>query len=369
MSEDARDASHVGPVKDRSWWGNLNPRYILLLGGGLAIIALGITLRIAGDLAWGIYALLAFVVSGIGLLVIACFPLSAKEPRGSYSEAHPPNSADLTGPMPSTGRNPSPSSPRSLRQERSGYSSVPTVGPSPLARSSPGKPFRESLTPTMGRLSDHPVDPFSMDIFDSPWGKEPKLYIEGALLVPDPAVGPNAQEREPRSPLPKVAVLAAPFSADSKSVEPEVKAAPELYRPPVVSGPISRDSVAPAPQMGASRTPIPPLVRSISEPATAPVTRPASGLRGPPQSNRCANCRKPVRYPKTWRRCPDCQHQLCTHCLVEALLAYEGSWCNHCAGLRHLDSLAKELRPPPLGPSSSRIGLEQGRPPFSWGGR
>lgn len=372
MSEDHREAGHASSAGNRSGWGKVNPRYLLLLGGGLAIIALGITLRIAGELAWGIYALAAFVVSGIGLLGIACFPFLADDPQQAYPETQRPDPVDLTDPMRFTEGDPSPSSPPRSRPERFGYGSGTPLGRSAGARSISNDPLGASPTPSAGFPSEEPGDPFPMEVLDFPGRGEPTVYCEGALLLSDPSGSPKAQEWEPVNALSMDTQLVSPTSGPSQDVGSEPAATPGLDPPTVASGPISLDVSATAAQVGAPVASTPPFARAKAEHVAPTVPRPTSGLRVPPRSNRCANCRKPVRDPKIWRRCPDCQHQLCTHCIVEALLAYEGAWCTHCAGLRHLDALAKELLPPAgdgnLGTSPNPI-LERVTPPTSLGPR
>jgi hypothetical protein len=152
-----------------------------------------------------------------------------------------------------------------------------------------------------------------------------------------------------------IAMLAAAVVVGPVKSDTRVFRSRETVPPPAPYG-LARAESPPVPSLTPSgdlgtvvRTealrPLPPRVISgtgLAHPRAIPRLRPASE---PARSTRCADCRTEIRDPKMWRRCSDCLHPLCTHCIVEALLAYEAGWCTRCAGLRHLDLLAKELGP------------------------
>jgi hypothetical protein len=339
-------------MDSRSWWGSLDPRYILLMGGGLAIIALGITLRIAGDLGWGLYAIAAVVISGLGLLGVAIgYPTSGTDPHPSYSEGYMPSASDLTDPPVDGVGNPSLGPTRNPRPSQGLYDeeALPPWNTSASGRSAPAEILGETWTPTSGGPLPEVVNPVSGIVNAPPRLGESKKDDARARLLLDPSVSADAEERTSAR-ASAVTLLPSPSRPSTGHRGPEVEASPNPSEPPIATGPVVR-TISITASTGATLVrealnPTPPHLRAGSEPVAPRVAQPASKFGLPNRSTRCANCRTAIRVPKIWRRCPDCHHQLCNHCIVEALLAYEGSWCAHCAGLRHLDALAKELLPP-----------------------
>jgi hypothetical protein len=91
--------------------------------------------------------------------------------------------------------------------------------------------------------------------------------------------------------------------------------------------------------------PTPPHLRHHPKHARSPGPEGLLRSQELPPGVRCANCREPVRDPKSWRRCTDCLRHLCEDCIVEALLLYERGWCSRCAQRRYQEAPLAELAP------------------------
>jgi hypothetical protein len=235
---------------------------------------------------------------------------------------------------------------RGTRSSAAGLSSRYTA----TGRLNPGEYLWESWSPLMGRL---PVDlrgPVSETAEVLPREGQPRLHEEGRPILPEPSyLDDENLNWESGTFLADSAALPWPSFISTPARDPEGAStgqpAGSSTSTENIEGSNSSGAAVVAPVLTEALNPTPPHLRPHS---THPKPRAARQVRSPGESSRsihCANCRKAVRDPKVWRRCRDCHHQLCSHCIVEALLAYEEGWCTHCAGLRHLDSISKELVP------------------------
>jgi hypothetical protein len=157
---------------------------------------------------------------------------------------------------------------------------------------------------------------------------------------PDLDSGSNIAEQ---GPIPSPALTSTP-SVELHAGPESIPAIPAGPAHPI-AGSVSPDARNGAQNLQQDLNTTPPSTRQISTNAKLDTIHPIRPVIGVARTSRCANCRTAVLESKDWRRCPDCHLQLCTHCIVEALLFYEEGWCTHCAGLRHLNILSRDLGP------------------------
>ncbi len=202
----------------------------------------------------------------------------------------------------------------------------------------------QSWSTTPGELPVGLVAPVPETAYVAPKPDAPLLHEEGepvaleTLVANEPAYwasrrSGDIQRLPPAAPEP--AGLAPPVAIQTASVTP-------------VEGPVPS---APAPGSAGTTAvaeeacqPMPPHLRAVSPSSDTVHSHPSSRHPATP-SVRCASCRKWIHDPKFWSRCGDCHSHLCSHCVVDSLLAYEWAWCTHCAGLRHMNTLVHEVGP------------------------
>jgi hypothetical protein len=353
MSEDHRDASHASSDGARRGRPSHANRYAWLLGSGVALVLGGLSLPLTGLLSVGVYVPIGLVILGFGLLTVALIPRSAGNrpaPDSSTASRHSP----VVDPTDS----PAVTRPREARPAVNGHprmvfsTAVPRIRslPTALSQHDSGDFLWDSGNPSVGRLSAELVGPVPRAASVPPRPAEGAQYERGEpiLLGPSHSDDENLDWRWEN-------YVADSADKPTRSFTTKVPAESEFEPSPRRQGPensawhdggsllLQNPNGVSAAQEAHAATP--PHLRSNprsteinAHPRTLAPTVPA-------RSARCANCRARIAEPKAWRRCPDCQHPLCTHCIVEALLAYEGAWCTHCAGLRHMDLLSNELGP------------------------
>ena len=353
MSEDRRDGGHAQSitVSDRS--ASRSYRLYLLLGSGAAFALGGFALSAAGRFGWGPYAPIEAILLGFALLVGAALP----EPSGDLSSdkqiprasAASPGNGHATPPGFSRGvEASSDTKPPSLKSALPKKFEASVTAP-PTYRQSPGDFLWSSWESSTGRLPVELVGPVPETAYEPPRPGGVLLHEEGEpILLETSYFDDENLEWAWGSSWP------GPCGGYSQSMSGPTKDQPVWGPSPSSSMNASQDLANFGPH-SPERDPQRPVLHEALDP-TPPDLRLAPANRRikvaprprPPSPNgrsRCANCRTAIPEPKAWRRCPDCQHPLCTHCIVEALMAYEGGWCAHCAGLRHLDLLSKELGP------------------------
>ena len=328
--------------------------HYLLLGSGLSIAFGGLTLTLAERLGWGVYPPIALITAGFGLLgsAIALRPSSRYEPEVGSGVVGP--DAVERG----TRQSAPPRDRRKLRSAVPNHSGISTRSFSPrqvsgsykFATTDPVQTLWSSWNPAEGRLPVDLVGPVPETAYTAPRPGRGALHEEGDPILLEPsyfddenldwAWGNRALDGLDVPP-PPVAVSSAAkseaaFNPAPLGVSGVREPAPLLPSPGTFRATtVVREAIDPQP----------PHLRLKPEPpqSRGSISRRHANL--PARSGRCADCRANVRDPKPWRKCPDCGHELCTHCIVEALLAYEAGLCTHCAGMRHLDQLSKELGP------------------------
>lgn len=215
----------------------------------------------------------------------------------------------------------------------------------------------QSWSTTPGELPVGLVAPVPETAYVAPKPDAPLLHEEGepvaleTLVANEPAYWASRRsgdiQRLP-SAAPEPAAAAPPVITPTVTVTPGE--APVTSAP--APGPAGATGVA-----AEACQPMPPHLRAVSL-STDTVHAHQSSRPPTTPSVRCASCRKWIHDPKFWSRCGDCHSHLCTHCVVESLLAYEWAWCTHCAGLRHMNTLVHEV-----GPAQPRPRLASHRKP------
>jgi hypothetical protein len=327
-------------------------RSLILLGSGVIIAAGGFSLVIAGRLSWGVNTAVGLIVVGIGLLLIATLQRSSdaesvtdrSSPNrlvGAETNAIVDSRQGLDSGSVITGIGSVPGTIDAPRPE------TPALALTPSA-TNPSDYFRNSISAPSSKVPG-PFAGYGPETTLTPSGSvESSPRLEGGAFGSEPA-SIRHEDLSGGSGYPNVgvAVPPSPSSGGNATAFREVGVKTTLSNSrngrSHAAGSFSVPSgteTPPIPQ-GADPDPLP----SKSSPFRIEEYDPASAPRSAstPQSTRCADCRKSIHDPKTWRRCPDCHHQLCTHCIVDALLNYEVGWCTHCAGIRHLDLMSKDL--------------------------
>jgi hypothetical protein len=363
MGENPPDANHAEISEARAWWAARSRRYGLLIGSA-ATSALGVSLTLAGRLAWEHYVPAALVFAGAGLLGGAIAIRPRGDPTSVRSESHVPkaSTAGTEGVdtfSDSPGLNLSSlgtvSSHQQIHSSSAGRPSKITASGKP----DPGDFLWESWTPLVGGLPVELVGPVPETAYVAPQPGQPKLYEEGEPVVLEPSYfEDDGLDWGTGNSL--GVLVAVPSHSPSGSGSPVVT---NVVSPKAQLGtstealggsdPIESPTVTPV--LTEALNPTPPHLRKNPARAKLRAPRPLHSENSLAHPTRCADCRVLVNVPKIWRRCPDCHRQLCTHCIVEALVAFEEGWCSHCAGLRHLDMLTKELAPPTRRLSQRRL--------------
>jgi hypothetical protein len=351
MSEELRNVPHAKSPGTPAGRVRRQPRYFLLLGSGLTIAAGGLFLTIVGRSTGGFYLPAAVLILGIGMLVSA---LVRPATEGEFPSRRPvaprpsPTRIGVSDPF-SVAKAPEYESSGIALSRNLSESSRSVAAPRFTASGQvgPGGFRSESRASSAGNLPPELIGPVTETTYVPPSEGKPTLMGEGELYVPGLPAKESISEVKSGGYLAEVALLALPSLAAAAMAPTNARSDPTLI------GPTSTIEFSPSPVTTGAPSVLPETLRS-TPPHLGPSSSPEKSRlpRSPHpagkivRSTRCANCRKSIRDPKDWRRCRDCQHQLCTHCIVEALLAYEEGWCTHCAGLRHLELLSKELVPP-----------------------
>lgn len=348
MGRERSDRDTEGSGADRANQANTSPHYALL-AGGLATTVAAVVLTIDGRLLWGVYASTALLILEVGM-VTATLLLSSTKKDSALGAATPSPSAhskaEVTGTFsgpPGVEAHPGNVPELGWRTKPSGAGQVSRSAPS--KGTSPGDQLWSSWTSSVGRLPVDLAPPVPETAYIAPREGVPRLYEEGEPLILD-----GSFLREPQgwqTSAESGGILSLPSPSLSSS---EIPPAPELKNdlprvPAFLSDPhaLGVDFVVATPLLHEALNPTPPHLRSGSKRAVH--HRSPSADSRPAPYVRCADCRKVVPNPKSWRCCSDCHSQLCSHCIVEALLRYEWAWCTHCAGVRSMDSLQWELAP------------------------
>jgi hypothetical protein len=347
----------------RAWWAARSRRYGLLIGSA-ATSAVGVSLTLAGRLAWEHYAPAALVFAGAGLLGGAIVVRPSGDPTPNRGELHVPKSSTAGPPAADT----SCDIPRSNHGSPGTASSNQQIHPSPTrmpskitasSKSDPGEFLWESWAPLVGSLPVELVGPVPETAYIAPQPGQPKLYEEGEPVVLEPSYFEDdgldwgtGNSLGVLAAVPSHSLSGAASSAASSVVSAKAQLGTSTE---ALGGSNSIGTATVTTVLTEALNPTPPHLRKSQARAKLNAPRPLHSENSLAHPTRCADCRVLVSVPKIWRRCPDCHRQLCTHCIVEALVAYEEGWCSHCAGLRHLDMLTKELASPTRRPSQRRL--------------
>lgn len=359
---------------------------VLVASAGLATLALGILLALYQIWAWGAFASKILLVVGTVLVVEALFgpsetasPSSAGELTLAQRHARYEASLAVAEPGPDLESDYREGSEMGWTPEAPVQEVTSWLAGSTAADA--GEELWHRWGSSAGRLPVELVGPVPETAYIPPHPGEPVLYEEGepvaieALLANGPAswiatpeiacAPPESMIPHPTPPAPPpkalepiAPIVVAPPVMISPEMVPNAPAAPvpveivpEVAFAPALSPPeldmSAFLSIAATPVAREALNPTPPHLRP--EPTHAAAHRPAHPDRAPHHagsSTRCADCHKVVRNPKVWSRCSDCHSQLCSHCIVDALLEYEWAWCTHCAGLRNIDAIPGQLAPP-----------------------
>ena len=338
----------------REWWVTRSARHALLVGSATTG-ALGLSLTLAGRLAWDHYAPVELLIMGAGMLAASAVvrpqvaPETAANPPGVPGTASPRiartnnTTAALGLARSSTGSH------ESAREILPPASSLPSRIFA-TSRSNPAEFLWESWAPTLGRLPVELVGPVPETAYVTPRSGRPQLHEEGEPIVLEPSyfdddgIDWGTTNRFdtlgtlPPRPIASITSQAA-GCATGASLPPATSPQPGVGANSVGSAVIG------TPVLTEALNPTPPHLRPRPSKTKSHVPQPRRSENSLDRPTRCADCRQLVREPKIWRRCPDCRRQLCTHCIVEALVAYEEGWCSHCAGLRNLELLTREITP------------------------
>lgn len=353
MSENRPDLGSTEISEAREWWAARTHRYALLVGSA-ATSGIGLSLTLAGQLAWGHYVSVALLLAGAGMLAGS----TAVRPRATTET--PANPSVAPGPLPTgfvdvnpgfavvgLGRTPSCTghSPREFPARSDVRARISATG-----RSDPAEFLWESWSPSVGRLPVELVGPVPETAYVAPRAGRPQLHEEGEPVVLEPSYfEDDGIDWGMRTPFGGPVVLTPhPLASTSdNAAEPSVSAntTPATARRTTVSRTSIGGAAFGTQVLTEALDPTPPHLRPNRSPAKLHAAHRIPSGNSLSHPTRCADCRQLIREPKIWRRCPDCHRQLCTHCIVEALVAYEEGWCPHCAGLRHLDMLTRELAP------------------------
>jgi hypothetical protein len=354
MGENHSDRDRAEISEARTWWVARSRRYGLLIGSA-ATSALGVSLTLAGRLAWEHYLPAGLLIAGAGLLGGAIAVRPSGEPTSNRSSPHVPIPSTAGPQRVDTCYDSSTLNRDSLGTVSTHQQIHSLLGglPSKIRASDkpdPGEFLWESWAPLVGSLPVELVGPVPETAYIAPQPGRPKLYEEGEPVVLEPsyfeddgldwgtgnslgvlvAVPTHSQTASASSAVPSVVPATAQLGTSTGALGG--------------SSSIANPTVTPV--LTEALNPTPPHLRKNPARAKLHAPRPLHSENSLVHPTRCADCRELVSVPKIWRRCPDCHRQLCTHCIVEALVAYEEGWCSHCVGLRHLDMLTKELALP-----------------------
>lgn len=383
-----RPAVETPTSEGLSFWPTMGSARTLVALSGVVTLALGIVLALSSLWAGSAFASKVLLVVGTILVIEALF--------GPSEAANPSSGADLTLAQrharyeASLAAEPGPDlesdyqegsemgwTPEAPVQEIAAWVAGTTVPGS-------GDELWHRWGSTAGQLPVELVGPVPETAYIPPHPGEPVLYEEGepvaieALLANGPAswiatpeiacappesMIPHPAPPEP-APRPLGPIIPTPAIPTVTNLPEPIASTPVIPTVPVPLEAVPKPPSAPAPSppeldmavfLSIATTPVarealdptPPHLRP--EPAHVTDHRPVRSdhtRHHTGSSTRCADCHKVVQNPKVWSRCSDCHSQLCSHCIVDALLAYEWAWCTHCAGLRNIDSLAERLAPP-----------------------
>jgi hypothetical protein len=335
---------------------------MLTLSGGT--IALGLAVLFDGRSVGGLYTPLLLLALGIGMLASGLVHFTV--PADPYAVSTNGVAQDSLKPGTSCPTSSTRELELGLPEDSVGRRMPATHGARVLARSSTGNHATagdflwESWAPSVGSLPVELVGPASETAYLVPKPRAPVPYEEREPVILEPPAPEEPVEWSSPTGLEGPVLLTCPSLTSSEIAETASDETP--FDPPSQdSGLVGQSSIVvettvTAPVLHEALEPTPPHLRRTGKGAKALAPDPPRKHHASGQTSRCANCRTTIHDPKSWRRCPDCHHQLCTPCIVEALLTYEGGWCTHCAGLRHFEALSAELemRPSPRIPGSAR---------------
>lgn len=351
MSADRRGSDQLPATTP----GSSSPAAALRLGfaaAGAGVLAASLFLLWSGSWSWSGEASLALLVVGVALLAGAVvLPSTASAPASTVA---PPRSGDAWRSKSGDAWTPGASPSRDGRLEYTEGSELEAPSELPehwttswmAAAASPevADVLWQSWSTTPGELPVALVAPVPETAYVARKPDAPLLHEEGepialeTLVANEPAYWASRLPGEiQRSP------PAAPESTEA-TLAVTTSAAVELPATAALSSVPASGPATPAGVAVEACEPTPPHLRP--SPARSDIAQLSqSGRPTAAPSVRCASCRKWVHDPKFWSRCGDCHSHLCTHCVVESLLAYEWAWCTHCAGLRHMNSLVHEVGP------------------------
>lgn len=356
MSADRRAGGHDKSTAVATWWADRLHRY-LMAAVGVGTIAVALSVVFHARLSLGASAPVVLLILGGAVVAGSFIRPATPEHAPSDSRAHIPDSSDDFGMVcPSCGARgllsaateeawgwQEPAAPREISLASWGLENHATAGDF----------LWESWAPTAGSLGARVVGPVPETAYVPPKPGDPVLYEEGEpiiVLSPEPEEpyewGTTTRLGEVE-PLPAASLVSTDVSASEH--EPPSIASPNSEALLPANNSILSEAEASGPVLQEALEPTPPHLRERSKRTKVPKSDHPRKAHETGRASRCANCREAVPDPKNWRRCPDCQHQLCTHCIVEALATYEAAWCTHCAGVRHARPISRgsSLQPPP----------------------